>query len=420
VLPDAAHRTRRSLLQGGGRLTRPARLAAVSLAALAALAGCEGLDSDDAVSDTGPAAPPPPAEEALEPEARAVRLVRIGTFDSPTYVTAPPADTRRVFVVEQGGTIRVVRDGRRLSRPFLDISSEVSAGGERGLLSMAFAPDYASSRRFYVYFTDRDGDTRVQEFRRSRSSADRAHRSSRRQILAQRQPFSNHNGGQLQFGPDRLLYIGLGDGGSAGDPQGNGQSLGTLLGKILRIDPRRGRPYSVPRSNPFRGQSGARPEIYAYGLRNPWRFSFDRRTGDLTIGDVGQNEIEEVDFVRRGRGRGANFGWRVFEGRSRFSGGTARGHVPPVLERRHSQGDCSITGGYVVRDRSLGSLYGRYVFGDFCNPRIRSARLRSGRATSHRATTLRVPGLSSFGEDARGRVYAASLNGPVYRLAPRR
>ena len=395
--------------------------------ALVVLAGCAGLGSDDE-----PEAMPTAAESRTEAEAdrdarpaqaRGVRLARIGSFDSPTYVTAPPGDRRRVFVVEQPGTIRVVRNGRRLRRPFLDIRESVLAGGERGLLSMAFAPDYARSRRFYVYFTDGGGDVRVREFRRARSSAERADRRTGRDVLSQEHSqFSNHNGGQLQFGPDGLLYIGLGDGGGGGDPFGSGQSLGTFLGKILRIDPRRsgGRPYTVPRTNPFVGRSGARPEIYAYGLRNPWRFSFDRRTGDLAIADVGQNQVEEVDFVGEGRGRGANFGWSVFEGRRRFRDGSAPGHVPPVLQQFHSNGNCSITGGYIVRDRSLGSLFGRYVYGDYCVGRIRSAVLRTSRARRDRATRLRVPSLSSFGEDARGRVYATSLQGPVYRLSARR
>jgi glucose/arabinose dehydrogenase len=243
-------------------------------------------------------------------------------------------------------------------------------------------------------------------------------------VLFQDDPESNHNGGLLLFGPDRRLYIGLGDGGGGGDrhgSRGNAQALGTLLGKILRIDPRRsgGRAYTIPSGNPFRGRSGARGEIYAYGLRNPWRFSFDRRTGDLTIGDVGQGDVEEIDFVRSGRGK--NFGWRPFEGRRRYTRGqSAPGHVKPVIQRFHSRGNCSITGGVVVRDPGLPALRGRYVFGDFCRGRIETARLSPGRATAQRTTRLRVPSLSSFGEDARGRVYAVSLEGPVYRLAPRR
>jgi glucose/arabinose dehydrogenase len=234
----------------------------------------------------------------------------------------------------------------------------------------------------------------------------------------------NHNGGLLLFGPDDLLYVGTGDGGGAGDqhgPRGNAQNLGSLLGKILRIDPRPdgGRPYRVPTSNPFAGRSGARPEVYSYGLRNPWRFSFDRRTGDLSIGDVGQGAVEEISFVRSGKGR--NFGWRPFEGRRRYtSGESAPGHVRPVIQRFHSRGNCSITGGVVVRDPGLPALRGRYVFGDYCRGRIESARLSPGRARQQRATRLRVDQLSSFGEDARGRVYVTSLSGPVYRLAPRR
>jgi glucose/arabinose dehydrogenase len=350
----------------------------------------------------------------------AVRLQRIGSFDSPVYVTSPPGDVRRLFVVEQGGRIRVVRDGRTLSRPFLDIASKVRAGGERGLLSMAFAPDYASSGRFYVDYTDTDGDTRVVEYRRR--NAEVADAGSARQVLFQDQPEPNHNGGLLLFGPDRLLYVGLGDGGGAGDrhgARGNAQNLGTILGKILRIDPRRsgGRPYSIPPSNPFAGRAGARGEIYAYGLRNPWRFSFDRRTGDLAIGDVGQDAVEEIDFARRGRGRGANFGWRVFEGATRYAPGErAPGAIPPVITESHSDGNCSITGGVVIRDPALGAWRGRYLFGDYCRGRVEWARLREGRRARVHETRLRVSELSSFGEDARGRVYAVSLGGPVYRL----
>jgi glucose/arabinose dehydrogenase len=338
------------------------------------------------------------------------------------FVTAPPKDRRAQYVVEQGGRIMVVRDGRKLGTPFLDISGQVTSGGEQGLLSMAFAPDYASSGRFYVYFTDRSGDQRIVEYRRR--SADRADPGSARVVLVMQDSESNHNGGLLLFGPGGHLYVGTGDGGGGGDrhgARGNAQNLGSLLGKILRIDPlpSGGRAYTVPASNPFRGRSGARPEIYSYGLRNPWRFSLDRRTGDLSIGDVGQNEVEEIDFVRSGRGK--NFGWRPFEGRRRYTPGeSAPGHVRPVLQRFHSDGYCSITGGVVVRDRGVPALYGRYVFGDFCRGRIESAKLEPGGASQQRTTRLRVPSLSSFGEDARGRVYATSLEGAVYRIAARR
>ena len=231
-----------------------------------------------------------------------------------------------------------------------------------------------------------------------------------------------HNGGQLAFGPDGLLYVGTGDGGGKGDrhgARGNAQDLGSLLGKILRIDPRkrRGRPYSIPARNPFRGRPGARGEIYAYGLRNPWRFSFDRATGDLAIGDVGQDLWEEIDFVRRGRGKGANFGWRPFEGRARYTPGeSAPGHVEPVMVRSHREGHCAIVGGVVVRDRAL-PLYGRYLYGDVCRNRLLTAKLSAGRARARRRTSLRVSTVISFGEDALGRVYVASLQGRVYRIA---
>jgi glucose/arabinose dehydrogenase len=348
-----------------------------------------------------------------------LRLVKVGSFADPVYVTAPRGDRKRLFVVEQAGRIIVARGGKR--RTFLDIRGRVTAGGEQGLLSVAFAPDYASSHRFYIYYTANDGDQRIVEYRaRSRN---RANPRSARLVLEMQDSESNHNGGLLLFGPDGHLYVGTGDGGGGGDqhgPIGNAQDKRSLLGKILRIDPRRSgkRAYSVPGSNPFRGDKGARGEVYAYGLRNPWRFSFDRRTGDLAIGDVGQDAVEEIDFVRRGDGAGANFGWRVFEGNTVYTQGeSAPGHIAPVLTLSHSAGNCSITGGIVVRDRRVPAAYGRYLFGDYCRGRILSAKLDLPRTADARATGLRVRSLSSFGEDARGRVYAVSLNGPVYRIA---
>ena len=296
----------------------------LKLAALAVLlAGCGG-------SGGGAAAAPAQAEGA-------VRLQSIGSFDEPLYVTAPPGDERRVFVVEQGGTIRIVRGGEKLGTPFLDLTDRVQSGGEQGLLSMAFAPDYATSGLFYVYYTDSDGNQRVVEYKRG--SDDRADPGSARQLLLMRDEEPNHNGGLLLFGPDRLLYIGTGDGGGGGDQhgaRGNGQALGTLLGKILRIDPRAsgGRPYSVPRSNPFVGRSGARGEIYSYGLRNPWRFSFDRSTGDLSIGDVGQNEVEEISFVRRGRGPRGELRLAPVRGQRPLRGGRARARAHPAGHHR--------------------------------------------------------------------------------------
>lgn len=357
----------------------------------------------------------PPAQAAESP----LRLVRVGSFDQPTYVTAPRGDRKRLFVVEKTGRIKVVKDGKVLRRPFLDLRSRVSTEGEQGLLSMAFSPDYASSRRFYVNYTDNSGDTRVVEYRARRGAPNRA--GQRRPVLRVRQPAANHNGGQLQFGPDGLLYIGMGDGGGSGDPANNAQNPRTLLGKMLRIDPRPSgkRAYTVPRSNPFVGRSGVRPQIWASGLRNPWRFSFDRVTGDLTVADVGQNQWEEINFAQRGKAAGRNFGWRVFEGRQRFAAGSPKRLLPPVRTMSHDQGWCSVTGGYIVRTSTLPSLTGQYLYGDFCRPGIRAVRLGSGGATGDRATGLSVSSLVSFGEDGRGRVYTVSLNGPVSRIVER-
>jgi glucose/arabinose dehydrogenase len=391
------------------------------IAATAVLAlGCGG-DGDRATArSASPTATAAPAETPPATIARpGLRLQRVGNFDSPVYVTAPPGDRQRIFVVEQGGTVRIVRGGKKLERPFLDVSDRIAAGGERGLLSLAFPPNYASSGLFYVYYTATDGDIRIVEYRRS--SAERADHGSARVVLSVDHPASNHNGGLIKFGPGGLLYAGLGDGGGGGDQhgaRGNGQNRATLLGKILRFDPRRdgSRPYRVPSSNPFVGRSGARPEIFAYGLRNPWRFSFTPK-GYLVVADVGQGEVEEVTVVRR---KGANLGWRVFEGRSRYAPGeSAPGHVPPAIQRFHSDGNCSITGGVVVRDPVLSALRGRYVFGDFCRGVVESARLSGNKKRKGRDTRLNVDNLSSFGEDARRRVYVTSLGGPVYRLVPR-
>ena len=410
------------------------RLAAVGLVVGVALAAC-GSDGGTSSAADSTAASRSTATggsgetgTATQPAARAaqakrgVRLVRIGGFSTPVYVTAPPGDSRRLMVVEQPGRIMVVRGGRKLPTPFLDIRSQVDYEDEQGLLSVAFAPDYQSSGRFYVYFTNRGGgDNRIVEYRRA--TADRADPSSARVVLTMPNLEPNHNGGLMLFGPDRLMYVGTGDGGGGNDQHGstgNGQDLGSLLGKLLRIDPAAsgGRPYTIPSSNPFVNRAGARGEIYSYGLRNPWRFSFDRRTGDLTIGDVGQDQVEEIDFMRSGRARGANFGWRPWEGRRRNFNEPAPGAVFPVLTHTHASGFCSITGGYVVRDRNVPSLTGRYVYSDFCDSRVRSVRLRAGRVAQGRPLALPKLGqVSSFGEDNRGRVYVVSLSGSVYRLA---
>jgi len=358
-----------------------------------------------------------------------VALKQIGDFDEPTYVAAAPGYPKLLFVVEQAGRVEVLRDGRRLRRPFLDIGDLVSSGGERGLLSIAFPPDYRRSGRLYVYYTDNAGNIRVDEFRRS--SATRAARASRRTVIEIPHPVNaNHNGGQLQF-RGNLLYLGTGDGGSAGDPPNNAQNKESLLGKLLRIDPlpSGGRPYSVPADNPFVGRPG-RDEIYSYGLRNPFRFSFDTMTDPghprLAIADVGQNRFEELDYTTVEGARGANFGWDAFEGFAPYTeenGGTPDpgGTTKPIMAYSHERdgGSCSIIGGYVVGDPRLPALHGRYVYTDYCSGQLWSLVPHLSRAGGNRRLGLHVDSPSSFGEDDRGRIYVASLEGPVYRLVPR-
>jgi glucose/arabinose dehydrogenase len=407
------------------------RLLALAIAGVA-VGGCSSDDDDGSSRRTAertvterPAGGTPADSGASAAARRPVRLLLLGRFDEPTYLAAPRGERRRRFVVEREGRIRVVRGGRVLEEPFLDMSGLVTTGGESGLLSMAFAPDYETSRRFYVYYTDSRGFPTVDSLLRSESSPDRALPESRRNIISVPHQRFNHKGGQIQFGPDGRLYAAFGDGGGGGDPDRNAQNLGRILGKMIRIEPRPEGGYSIPADNPFRGRGGARPEVYAYGLRNPYRFSFDRAGGDLTVGDVGQDAVEEIDFVPNlaGAGRaprgGYNFGWSAFEGRSRYNSGSAPRHLPPVIDHSQDEGFCSIIGGYVIRDRSLGrGWYGRYVYGDYCEPTIRLADLRR-RSAPTRSTRLRVSDLASFGEDGRGRVYAVSLSGPVYRIGRR-
>ena len=348
-----------------------------------------------------------------------LRLVRIGTFDQPLGVTAAPGDRSRVYVVERGGRVQLLLNGHKQAKPFLDLSSVVNAsGGEQGLLGLAFPPDYAKTGLFYVDYTTASNDIRIAQLSRSASDPDVAQAGSGSTVLMiGHHAYNNHNGGQLAFGPEGLLYIGVGDGGSEGDPNNQGQNTDTLLGKILRIAPSPGGGYTIPASNPFAGQPGHRGEIWAYGLRNPWRFSFDATTGALIIGDVGQDRYEEIDYQPAGQGAGANYGWSVFEGDRRNKSGSAPHAVFPQLVLRHSDGYCAVIGGYVVRDRSLPGLYGRYLFGDNCRAQIEAAKRSSGGASGLHATGLRVAATTSFGEDAAHHIYISSLDGPVYRLA---
>ena len=332
-----------------------------------------------------------------------LRIVRVASgLTEPVVVTAPPNEPNNVYVVEKVGRVRVIVRGHLRARPFLDIRSLVLDSGEQGMLGLAFSPKYAKNRHFYVDYTDRNGDARIVEYR-SRGLSRTPKKL--RQIFFQDDPYPNHNGGNLVFGPGGYLFTGTGDGGSGGDPENRAQNLKSTFGKLLR--------FNVDVRRPA-------PVIVGYGLRNPWRVSFDRATGAIAIGDVGQNQVEEVDFARRSGARGVNYGWRVFEGRRRnYSGESAPGAVFPVLTYGHGGGGCSITGGYVVRDPGLRALAGQYVYGDFCLGRLRAARVAPGSARGDHSLGLHVSQLSSFGEDVRGHVYATSLDGPVYRLAPR-
>jgi glucose/arabinose dehydrogenase len=354
-----------------------------------------------------------------------VKLKRVGRFHSPVYVTVAP-DVPGLFVVEQPGRVRLVQGKRR--RTFLNIAGQVISGGEQGLLSIAFPPDFATSRLFYAYFTNRAGDNEIDEFQTTPDGA-RVLAGSQRQVLLIPHPTNtNHNGGQLQFGPDGFLYIGTGDGGGSGDRPDNAQSTNSLLGKILRIDPRAqgGQPYTSPASNPFAGSAG-RDEIYSYGLRNPFRFSFDLRSkpGEprIAIGDVGQDRFEEIDYVTLAAARGANFGWNDFEGFAPFGGAhppTPGGTVRPIKVYALGGNACALIGGYVVSNQRLRTLLGRYVYGDFCIGKLRSLIPGLGRSRRDRRVGGTVPMLSSFGEGRNGALFATSLNGPVFRLLPAR
>ena len=329
----------------------------------------------------------------------------VGGLDSPVYATATPSEPGNLYVVEQPGVIRVVVNGKLRPQPFLDIRSRVRSGGERGLLSMAFDPSYAKNHRFFVYFNDTSGDVRVFSFR-SNGTVGLASTGVSLLRVSHRQ-FSNHNGGQLQFGPDGLLYAGTGDGGSGGDPNNHAQSLGSPLGKMLRINV---------------NKAGARWQVAGYGLRNPWRFSFDPATSDLYVGDVGQNAWEEVDVRTPRQWRGLNnYGWRVWEGRSRYRRGqrtNPRGAlVFPIVTYSHAHG-CSITGGYVYRGSAVPAAKGRYFFGDYCSGAIWSLRSSGGKLRSGpRKEPLTVSSLSSFGVDNSGELYAVSLGGTIYKLS---
>ncbi len=372
---------------------------------LALLPACDG--------DGGIVVPPPSGDETQ------LELVVEG-LASPVFLTAPVGD-ERLFIVEQGGTIRIVRDGVLLPTPFLDLRARVTAGGEQGLLGLAFHPGYGANGWFYVNYTDTNGDTRIERYQVS-ADPDRADPASARLVLAIDQPAANHNGGMLAFAPDGALWIGTGDGGGSGAAQ-NAQDLSSLLGKILRIDVDTSEPYAVPADNPFVGVAGARPEIWAYGLRNPWRFSFDVAAADVYIADVGQNTWEEVNAVPISE-RGANYGWPILEGTHCY--GTTQcsttGITLPVLEYDHDDGSCSVTGGYVYRGDAIPALRGHYFYSDFCSGWVRSFRLAGSAVTDAQEWDVgEIGSVLSFGEDAASELYVltrSSAGGRVWKFVP--
>jgi glucose/arabinose dehydrogenase len=339
-------------------------------------------------------------EEEPAAESAFRRAVVARGLDSPVHVVSTPSEPRRLYVVEQGGTIRVVEGGRLRSRLFLDVRSRITAGGEQGLLGLAFDPAYASNRLVYVNYTDTSGDTRVVRYR---TDGRRVRPGTARLLLRVDQPYSNHNGGNLVFGPDGRLYVGLGDGGSGGDPEGRAQNPRALLGKMLRLNVRR---------------PGSRPQIVGLGLRNPWRYSFDRETGDLYIGDVGQGAIEEVDFTPRRSPGLENYGWDLYEGSRRFEEGEpGPGRlVFPVFEYGREGGSCSVVGGFVYRGKARPSELGRYIVGDYCSGYVWSFEVAGGDARGVRREPFRLEGLTSFGEDVAGEIYAVTQGGTLFRL----
>jgi len=380
---------------------------------LAAMAGGGALTCNLNVAT--PAAPP-----SSSPGVPALRLVAQG-LTSPLFLTSPPGDSARQFIVQQDGRIRIVRNDTLLPTPFLDISSQVKSGGEQGLLGLAFHPNYRQNGWFYVYYTNVSGDIRVVRLTVSADPSVADPATGDTVLAVVHQPNTNHNGGMLLFGPDGYLYAGLGDGGGGGDPSGNGQNRAVLLGKILRLDVDHGSPYIIPATNPFASDPNARGEVWDYGVRNPWRFSFDRANGDLYIADVGQNLYEEVDVEPSGGRGGVNYGWNVMEGLHCYNASSCNmtGLTLPVLEYSHADGSCSVIGGYVYRGKAVPVLAGQYLYADLCSGWGKSFQFAAGRAGNLQNWTTQLgtgPNVSSFGEDARGELYIVNLGGKVYRI----
>ncbi|MCX4713310.1 MULTISPECIES: sorbosone dehydrogenase family protein [Streptomyces] len=348
-----------------------------------------------------PAAPVQPVNASLTEVAKA---------QGPSAGAAGPDDT--LWIAERAGTVRVLDDSG-LGAPVLDISDETTTDGERGLLGVAFDKTFA---HFYISFTDLEGTSTIDEFA---VEDGQLQPDTRRTVLTQTQPYANHNGGDIKFGPDGYLYIAFGDGGSGGDPHGNGQKLDTLLGKLLRIDPSGGEPYAIPADNPFVADANAKDEIWSYGLRNPWRFSFDAGTGDLLIGDVGQSDWEEIDWAPADSPGGENYGWSSMEGTHPFRGGTEpANHVPPVYEYDRTGLGCSVTGGFVYRGEALPDLQGSYVFSDYCDGTLRTLQMADGEVTGVGDLGVSAGEVISFAEGGDGELYVLGSNGTVSRVDP--
>ncbi|MEO8697679.1 MAG: PQQ-dependent sugar dehydrogenase [Acidimicrobiales bacterium] len=403
---------------GGTATTPDSTLSTTTLApttttttATSTAGGTAGATTTPAPTTPPTTAPPPPPTPL---EAINLELRRVATMNSPIAM-ATRAGRREIWVAERAGRVRVFNPANNaVSEPIVDISNTVSNGGERGLLGLAFSPDGA---KLYLSYTNPQGNSRVDEFT---MNGDSVNTGSRRTVLAIQQPFANHNGGNIVFGPDGYLWLGYGDGGSQGDPNNNGQNVNVLLGSILRIDPssRTNGEYGIPADNPF-AAGGGLPEIWIKGTRNPWRFSFDRATGDLWIADVGGSVREEIDVLTtaQGRGRGANLEWSQYEGNQRLKGDRPAGGTAPVYEYSHAGGNCSITGGFVYRGNALPALQGVYIYGDYCVSKIQLFRL-AGASGQNRDTGITVEGggLGSFGEGPDGELYVLSLDGGVFHI----
>lgn len=372
------------------------------------------------ITDTFDLSTNTPAKSNSTKPAR-VGLTLIATsLGSPTaIVSTPDQSDQRLFVVDRAGLIKIIGDGGKVkSKPFLDIRSKVQAGGEMGLLGLAFHPSYKTNSQFFVNYTDKDQNTIVARFKAS-TDPNRADAASEEILLKVAQPYRNHNGGDMAFGPDKYLYIALGDGGSGGDPQNRAQNMNVLFGKILRIDVSKEKGYSIPTDNPFVKEPNAKPEIWSYGLRNPWRFSFDKETGDMWIGDVGQGKVEEVNFEKAGSPGGVNYGWRCYEGAPPYNplGCKEKSQYTfPVLEYTHEERRCSVTGGFVYRGSLYKSLAGKYFYGDYCTGEVFMAEQKDGEWQSSLAIDTPYK-ISTFGQSSSGELYLADLEtGSVYLI----